>query len=212
MKYIIIIILFSTLLLSCKDSNSKPIKRDVIDNMDSSKLDTATFASGCFWCSEAMFQELKGVSKVISGYTGGDKPNPTYKEVCTGETGHAEAVNIIYDSEVITYDELLEAFWKSHDPTTLNRQGADVGTQYRSAIFYHNSNQKEKAEYYKQKLYDEHIYESPIVTEIVPYSTFYTAEDYHQNYYDSNPNQGYCSFVITPKLEKFRKIFKDKIK
>jgi len=211
MKYLIIILLISALFLSCRDNYTKSKSKTLI-NMNMANLDTATFANGCFWCTEAVFQELKGVNKVISGYTGGTKENPTYEEVCSGSTGHAEACNIIFDPNIISYDELLEAFWKSHDPTTLNRQGADVGTQYRSAIFYHSKEQKEKAEFYKEKLYSEHIYESPIVTEIVPYTNFYTAEDYHQNYYDKNPHQGYCTFVITPKLEKFRKIFKDKLK
>lgn len=176
------------------------------------KLEIATFAAGCFWCVEAQYQQLKGVEKVESGYIGGSVPNPTYKQVCTGNTGHAEACNIFYDPSVISYDELLAAFWTAHDPTQLNRQGNDVGTQYRSAIFYHNDEQKQKAEDYKRKLNEEKAYNDDIVTEISPYSTFYKAEDYHQNYYNDNPSQGYCVFVVKPKLDKFKKVFADKLK
>ena len=176
------------------------------------KTEVATFAAGCFWCVEGQFQLLKGVTKVESGYIGGQTVNPTYKQVCTGETGHAEACNIYYDPAVISYDELLAAFWVAHDPTTLNRQGNDIGTQYRSAIFYHNDEQKHKAEEYKKKLTDEHAYNGPVVTEISPYTKFYKAEDYHQNYYNDNPNQGYCQFVVKPKMDKFKKVFNDKLK
>lgn len=176
------------------------------------KLEIATFAAGCFWCVEAQYQQLKGVEKVESGYIGGSVPNPTYKQVCTGNTGHAEACNIFYDPSVISYDELLAAFWTAHDPTQLNRQGNDVGTQYRSAIFYHNDEQKQKAEDYKRKLNEEKAYNDDIVTEISPYSTFYKAEDYHQNYYNDNPSQGYCVFVVKPKLDKFKKVFAGKLK
>jgi peptide-methionine (S)-S-oxide reductase len=176
------------------------------------KQEIATFAAGCFWCVEAQFQQLNGVSKVESGYTGGHVPNPTYKQVCTGATGHAEACNIYYDPAKISYDELLAAFWTAHDPTQLNRQGNDEGTQYRSAIFYHNEEQKKKAEEYKRKLNEEHAYNGPVVTEISPYTTFYKAEDYHQNYYNENGSQPYCTFVVKPKLDKFKKVFKDKLK
>ena len=176
------------------------------------KQQVATIAAGCFWCIEAQFAELEGVSKVESGYIGGHVENPTYKEVCSGTTGHAEAINIYFDPTVISFDELLAAFWIAHDPTTLNRQGNDVGTQYRSAIFYHSDAQKQKAELYKQKLNDEKAFNDPIVTEIAPYDKFYVAENYHQDYYNNNPNQGYCTFVIKPKLDKFRKVFKDKLK
>ncbi|MBD8491288.1 peptide-methionine (S)-S-oxide reductase MsrA [Echinicola sp. CAU 1574] len=176
------------------------------------KMDTATFAAGCFWCTEAQFLQLEGVSKVVSGYTGGTVKNPTYKQVCTGNTGHAEAVSIIYDPSVISYDELLEAFFVSHDPTQLNRQGNDIGTQYRSAIFYHSPAQKEKAEYYIKKLNEENIYPKKVITQVAPMKVFYVAENYHQNYYNLNKEQGYCQFVITPKLEKFKKVFKDKLK
>lgn len=176
------------------------------------KTEVATFAAGCFWCVEAQYQQLKGVEKVESGYIGGHIENPTYKQVCTGETGHAEACNIYYDPAVISYDELLAAFWIAHDPTQLNRQGNDVGTQYRSAIFYHNDEQRQKAEEYKKKLNEEKAFSGPIVTEISPYLKFYKAEDYHQNYYNDNPSQGYCVFVVKPKMDKFRKVFQDKLK
>lgn len=176
------------------------------------KTEVATFAAGCFWCVEAQYQQLKGVEKVESGYIGGHIDNPTYKQVCTGETGHAEACNIYYDPAVISYDELLAAFWVAHDPTQLNRQGNDVGTQYRSAIFYHNDEQRQKAEEYKKKLNEEQAFNGPIVTEISSYTKFYKAEDYHQNYYNDNPSQGYCVFVVKPKMDKFRKVFQDKLK
>lgn len=176
------------------------------------KLDTATFATGCFWCTEVKFQQLQGVKKVTSGFTGGTVANPTYRQVCTGTTGHAEACNIVYDPRVITYDELLAAFFTAHDPTQLNRQGNDEGTQYRSAIFYHNAAQKEKANYYIGKLNEEKVYKNKIVTQVSPYTIFYKAEDGHQNYYNLNPNTGYCKNVIQPELEKFKKVFKDKLK
>ncbi|GJQ32739.1 MAG: hypothetical protein HBSAPP04_15780 [Ignavibacteriaceae bacterium] len=179
---------------------------------DSTKYSVATFGAGCFWCVEAVFERLKGVEKVISGYTGGSVPNPTYKQVCEGNTGHAEVCRIYYNPELITYEELLEVFWQTHDPTTLNRQGNDVGTQYRSAVFYHDDKQKELAEFYKKKLDESAVFNSPVVTEIVPATQFYVAEDYHQNYFDENGTQPYCAFVIKPKVEKFKKVFKDKLK
>ncbi len=181
-------------------------------NNSSQKLDTITFGEGCFWCVEAIFQQLEGVVKVESGYSGGHTKNPTYKEVCTGNTGHAEVCQITYNSEIISFDELLEVFWQTHDPTTPNRQGNDIGTQYRSIILYHNKDQKEKAEYYKKKLNDSEIYKSPVITEIEPFTVFYKAENYHQNYYNLNTNKPYCTFVITPKIVKFQKVFKNKIK
>lgn len=217
-KYYGILLLAMLHLTACGQSQKNYTKSNTFKKMntttttDNNKQEIATFAAGCFWCVEAQFAELEGVSKVESGYLGGHVENPTYKQVCTGTTGHAEAVNIYYDPTVISYDELLAAFWIAHDPTTLNRQGNDVGTQYRSAIFYHNDVQKQKAEMYKEKLNEEQAFKSPIVTEIAPYSTFYVAEDYHQDYYSENPNQGYCMFVIKPKLDKFRKVFKDKLK
>ena len=175
-------------------------------------IETATFGTGCFWCTEAIFQQLDGVIKVTSGYSGGHVVNPTYEQVCNKTTGHAECLNIEYDKSKITFDELLEVFWKSHDPTTLNRQGNDEGPQYRSAIFYHNEEQKEKAEKYKVQLNESGIFDKPIVTEITPFDVFYPAENYHQNYYNNNGSQPYCSYVIRPKVEKFKKIFKDKLK
>lgn len=176
------------------------------------KLDTATFAAGCFWCIEAQFKELKGVDAVISGYTGGYTSSPSYEQVCTGNTGHAEAVNVLFDPSIIAYDELLEAFFLSHDPTQLNRQGNDVGTQYRSAIFYHDDLQQEKAELYVKKLDAEGAYPKKIVTEIKAYGQFYVAEAYHQNYFALNPDQAYCQYVIKPKMDKFRKVFRSKLK
>jgi len=172
---------------------------------------TATFGSGCFWCTEAIFQKLKGVLSVTPGYSGGKRENPTYDQVCSGATGHAEVIHIQYDSEIISFEDLLEVFWKTHDPTTLNRQGADVGSQYRSVIFYHDEEQKELSERYKQKLNEAGIFDKPIVTEINLFQKFYPAEKYHQDYYNNNPAQPYCSFVITPKLAKFEKIFADKL-
>ena len=175
-------------------------------------MELATFGTGCFWCTEAIFEQLEGVESAISGYSGGKIKNPTYKKICTGETGHAEVIQITFNPELITYKELLEVFWQTHDPTTLNRQGVDVGTQYRSAIFYHNDEQKELAEGYKNKLDKAGIYNNPIVTKISNYSTFYKAEDSHQDYYNNNKSQSYCSLVITPKIEKFKKVFKDRLK
>lgn len=169
--------------------------------------ETITLGAGCFWCVEAVFQRVKGVEKVVSGYSGGEISNPSYREVVSGLTGHAEVVQLTFDPNVISLAQILEVFWRTHDPTTLNRQGADVGTQYRSAIFYHNDNQRYIALNLKNKLNDEKVWNKPIVTEITPFKRFYRAEDYHQNYFNQNPNQGYCQFVIIPKLEKFRKIF-----
>ncbi len=179
---------------------------------DARHIDTATFGSGCFWCTEAVFQELKGVEKAISGYSGGKIKNPTYREVSSGLTGHAEVIQVYYDTSIISFDELLEVFWLSHDPTTLNRQGADVGTQYRSAIFYHTEEQKEKASAYKKKLNEEQAFNAPVVTEITAFDAFYPAESDHQEFYANNPDYGYCRVVIQPKLDKVRKVFKDKIK
>lgn len=183
-----------------------------IETLNASGLDTATFGNGCFWCTEAVFQDLNGVIKVTSGYAGGKIKNPTYREVCTGETGHAECLQVIYDPKIISYDELLEVFWKTHDPTTLNRQGNDTGTQYRSVIFYHNSTQKALAEKYKKDLDSSGAYSNPIVTEITPAAEFYKAENYHQEYFNLHGEEPYCQFVIQPKVEKFKKIFKNKLK
>lgn len=188
------------------------VKPGTSDVKPETGLEVATFGAGCFWCVEAQFQMLDGVVKVESGYSGGHVKNPSYKEVCTGSTGHAEVVNVTFDPKKISFDEMLAAFWQTHDPTQLNRQGNDIGTQYRSVIFYHNDNQKQLAEKYKKKLNDEKVYDAPVVTEIAPYSVFYRAEDYHMNYYNQNSDEGYCQFVIRPKVEKFQKVFKAKLK
>ncbi len=174
--------------------------------------DTATLGTGCFWCTEAIFQQLKGVLKVTSGYSGGHVENPTYDEVCGKNTGHAEVVQVVYDPSIISYDELLKVFWQTHDPTTLNRQGNDVGPQYRSVVFYHNNEQKEKAERYKEELDKSGSWDKKIITAVEPYKNFYSAEKYHQNYFNNNGSQPYCYYVIRPKLEKFEKVFKEKIK
>jgi peptide-methionine (S)-S-oxide reductase len=173
---------------------------------------TATFGAGCFWCVEAMFESLRGVESAVSGYSGGHVKNPTYKEVCNGTTGHAEVIQIKYDPTQISFEELMEAFFLAHDPTQLNRQGADVGTQYRSVIFYHSPEQEQLARAYKDRLNASGAFPSPVVTEISAFSEFYEAEDYHQEYFANNPNQPYCSAVVGPKLEKFRKVFKQKLK
>ncbi len=172
----------------------------------------ATFGAGCFWCVEAVYQELQGVLSVESGYSGGATPNPTYAEVCSGTTGHAEVVQIRFDPARVRYEELLEVFWKTHDPTTLNRQGSDVGTQYRSVIFTHGERQKALAEKIRKDLDASGAWERPIVTEIAPFTTFTKAEGYHQNYFRTNPDEGYCRYVIQPKMEKFRQVFADRLK
>jgi peptide-methionine (S)-S-oxide reductase len=187
---------------------SKEIKNMEIQN----GLEVATFAGGCFWCTEAVFLELNGVKKVVSGYIGGNTVNPTYKDICNGDTGHAEAIEITFDPSQISFGELLEIFFATHDPTTLNRQGNDVGTQYRSEIFYHNPTQKQVSEDYIALMTSENTFGKPIVTKISAASKFYEAEDYHQNYYNQNKTQGYCSYVITPKIEKLKKMYQDKLK
>jgi peptide-methionine (S)-S-oxide reductase len=179
---------------------------------ESAGLKLATFGAGCFWCVEAVFQRLNGVEKVVSGYSGGHVDDPSYALVCTGSSGYAEVCQITYNPQIVSYEDLLEVFWKTHDPTTFNRQGNDVGTQYRSAIFYHDEDQKTLAETYKAKLQAEHIWNRPITTEIVPFEKFWPAEDYHQNYFNNNPGKGYCALIITPKLDKFAKVFKDRLK
>ena len=190
-----------------KEEFKEPVKVKVKQGME-----VATFAGGCFWCTEAVFLEIKGVEKVVSGYIGGKTINPTYKEICTGETGHAEAIQITFNPNEVAYEDLLEVFFGTHDPTTLNRQGADVGTQYRSEIFYHSEAQKVKAENYIQLLEKEKLYNKKIVTKVSSATVFYPAEDYHQNYYNQNSSQGYCQMVIAPKLEKLRKYYKSKLK
>ena len=178
----------------------------------SSKLEKATFAAGCFWCIEAVLRELKGVKSVVSGYSGGEMDNPNYEDVTTGETGRAESVQVEFDPDVITYGELLDVFFRVHDPTQLNKQGNDIGTQYRSVIFYHDEKQKKLAEEYIKELEKKKIYDAPVVTEVAPFKRFYKAEEYHQNYYEKNPDQAYCQIVINPKMEKFRKEFGEKLK
>jgi len=184
------------------------------ENRPSSKsggLEEATFGSGCFWCSEAVFQRIKGVESVMPGYSGGHVKNPTYEQVCTKTTGHAEVVQITYDPSVISYKELLEVFWKSHDPTKINKQGLDKGPQYRSVIFYHDDEQKKLAEFYKKELDKEKIFSHKIVTEISPFKEFYPAEDYHINYFNNNPDAEYCQTIIGPKVNKIKRLFKDKV-
>ncbi len=176
------------------------------------KLETVTFGAGCFWCVEAVFLQLEGVHKAISGYTGGTVENPDYRSICTGTTRHAEVVQIEFDPGVISFKDLLDVFWHTHDPTTLNRQGNDTGTQYRSAIFYHSDSQRNIAEISKAETDKSNLWNDPIVTEITPIDVFYPAEDYHQNYFELNPAQPYCQFVIHPKMKKFTKDFKDKLK
>ncbi len=175
-------------------------------------MEKTTLGGGCFWCTEAVYLELKGVVDAKPGYSGGHVKNPGYREVCTGRTGHAEVVEITFDPAVVSFSEILEVFFATHDPTTLNRQGNDVGTQYRSAIFYHNEEQKKVAEKVIAELTREKVYDDPIVTEVTAFDKFYPAEDYHINYYNRNKGQGYCQFIIAPKLEKFRKVFKDQLK
>jgi peptide-methionine (S)-S-oxide reductase len=183
----------------------------LIEN-DNKDMEIATFAGGCFWCTEAIFLEIKGVKKVVSGYIGGSTLNPTYSEICTGTTGHAEAIQITFDPSEVGFEDLLEVFFGTHDPTTLNRQGADVGTQYRSAIFYHSEDQMKKAQNYITLIAKEKLYDREIVTKVSPATKFYAAEDYHQNYYNQNASQGYCQMVIAPKLEKLRKYYSSKLK
>ncbi len=203
-KFHFIILLFiSSYALVAQPTKSKNMNEE---------LQVATLGSGCFWCTEAFFLKLNGVESVVSGYSGGKVKNPTYREVCTGLTGHAEVIQVKFNPKVISFEEILEVFWNTHDPTTLNKQGADEGTQYRSAVFYHNEEQKKIAEQYKAQLDKSGTYKNKIVTEITAFSVFYPAEDYHQNYYALNPNQGYCQYVIRPKVEKFNKQYASKLK
>ncbi|MCT4665579.1 MAG: peptide-methionine (S)-S-oxide reductase MsrA [Flavobacteriales bacterium] len=181
-------------------------------NMENSNKQTATLGAGCFWCVEAIFSQLKGVSSVESGYSGGTVESPTYKQICEGNTGHAEVVNVHFSADEISFEEILEIFFKTHNPTTLNRQGNDIGTQYRSAIFYHSEQQKKIAQEIIQKLTKAEVFSNPIVTEITPFDTFYVAENYHQDYFKLNGTEPYCNFVIKPKVEKFQKVFKSKLK
>lgn len=214
---VLLLVAFGSFTTGCGGNNQVNLNNQMQtqSNMDTTTTtikDTATLGSGCFWCTEAIFQSLNGVESAVSGYSGGTTENPDYKQVCTGQTGHAEVVQIVYDPKIISYAALLEAFWSSHDPTTLNRQGNDVGTQYRSVIFYHNQEQKQIAEQLKKELNEKKVFDSPIVTEIAPAAKFYKAENYHQQYFELNGSEPYCTFVIKPKLDKFKKAFHDKLK
>jgi len=190
----------------------KEIPKTPLLKSKSMHTEIITLGNGCFWCTEAIFQQVKGVNKVTSGYSGGHVENPSYEEVCEKTTGHAEVLQVEFDTTQVTIDEILEIFWQTHDPTTLNQQGNDVGPQYRSVVFYHNNHQKERAEFFKKKLDESGAFSKPIVTAIEPFTNYYAAENYHQDYYKKNGNQPYCYFVIRPKLEKFEKAFKDKMK
>ena len=203
------LLLLATLFSAGLGYGQKPNEKKMETNTEKGLV---TFGAGCFWCTEAVFLNVKGVLKVESGYSGGKVKNPSYREVCTGETGHAEVTQITYDPKLVSFQDLLEVFWNTHDPTTLNRQGADEGTQYRSVIYYHSEEQKKLAEAYKKQLEASHVFKNPIVTELSPFVTFYKAEDYHQNYFELNPNQGYCQYVIRPKVEKFKKQFAAKLR
>ena len=209
------LVLALTMLISIScfaQKNNKLKSTTMTDNLNMPKMDTAIFGTGCFWCTEAIFQQVEGVNKVVSGYSGGHVDNPTYKQICTGTTGHAECLRIEFDPAKITFDELLEIFWEVHDPTTLNRQGNDIGTQYRSVVFYRNDEQKALVEKYKAALNKSGAWDSPVITSLEPFVHFYSGEDYHQNYYNDNGSQGYCQFVIKPKVDKFQKVFKTKLK
>lgn len=213
----VITLLLICMQTGCAQNNNKAAtnKTNKTNNMtteNSDTLQTAIFGAGCFWCVEAVFQRVEGVVKIESGYSNGDVKNPTYREVCYGKTGHAEVCKIWYDSSKVSFETLLSVFWQTHDPTTLNRQGNDVGTQYRSAIFYTTEGQKAAAEKYKTELDKSGAFSAPIVTEITAVHNYYPAEDYHQDYYNQNGDQPYCQFVIAPKLEKFKKVFGDKLR
>ncbi|HPH87296.1 MAG TPA: peptide-methionine (S)-S-oxide reductase MsrA [Chitinophagales bacterium] len=215
MKFIITIFsLFS--FIGCNQAKNQTTEKDTSKKVKRSNMNThlevATFGGGCYWCIEAVFQRLEGVEKVESGFSGGQVKNPTYKEVCTGTTGHAEVIQITFDTTKTSFEEILKVFFTMHDPTTLNRQGNDIGTQYRSAVFYHNDEQKKAAEEIISALNTSKAYPNPIVTEVSKLDVFYKAEDYHQNYYNENSDEGYCRFVIQPKIEKFEKVFKDRLK
>ena len=195
-----------------KESEAIIMAADARPTSSNAKLEKATFGSGCFWCTEAVFQNLRGVESVVSGYSNGEVENPTYEDVCTGRTGHAEVIQVTYDPAVLKFEDLLKVFWQTHDPTTPNQQGHDIGTQYRSGVFYHTDEQRKIAEQYKQQLDASKTFAKPIVTEITAIKKFYPAEKYHQNYFNANPAQSYCQFVIRPKVEKFNKDFKALLK
>jgi len=211
----VIVIIFATFALTGSACNAKKMpvaNEDSLLTDKNMKTETATFGGGCFWCTEAMYSRLNGVISATSGYSGGQTKNPTYKEVCTGTTGHAEVIQVVYQPDIITYTELLEIFFKTHNPTTLNRQGEDVGTQYRSVVLYHSEDQKKIAVKLIDDLNHAKIWDDPLVTQVVPFEVFYSAEAYHQDYFDNNTGQMYCKMVIVPKVEKFEKLFKDKLK
>lgn len=212
-RYLLIINLFASIsIISCTQLESSPRKGVNLKSMTNQKTDTAILGAGCFWCVEAVFQQLDGVLKVTSGYSGGHVANPTYEQVCSKKTGHVEVCQIVYDPLKITFGQLLEVFWKTHDPTTPDQQGNDRGPQYRSVIFYQNEEQKRLSEEYKAELNKSGVWSNPVITSIEPLKNYYEAEDYHQNYFNANPDQLYCRYVIQPKLEKFEKVFKDKLK
>ena len=218
MKYFhILFILLLTGNMACAQQTPSK-KNKTMQDLPKTEVETpngyevATLGAGCFWCTEAIYQNLQGVETVRSGYSGGHVDQPTYRQVTSGTSGHAEVIQFYFDPAIISFEEILEVFWSTHDPTTLNRQGADVGPQYRSAVFYHNEAQKEAAEFYKNKLNASGAFDKPIVTEVTAFNNFYVAEDYHQNYFNDNGMQPYCQFVIRPKLEKFKKVFAEKLK
>lgn len=215
MKKLFYLLFLSSFIFACNVDAQKSSEHEIpvtpLQNKNPNN-EVITFGAGCFWCVEAIFEELKGVDKVISGYSGGHVDNPTYRAVCNGTTGHAEVTQVFYNPEKISLEELLEVFFKTHDPTTLNRQGNDTGTQYRSAIFYHNEHQKKVAEKIKSELNAAKVFPNPIVTEITMFKNFYEAENYHQDYYELNGTQPYCRYVITPKMDKLHKLFADKLK
>lgn len=217
LKYILVIAFICITVIGCKFQSSKEDKLTTVKNTtqpkgDPGKMETATLAGGCFWCIETIFNDLKGVDKVVSGYSGGKVKDPSYEQVCTGTTGHAEVVQITFDPSVISYETLLDVFFHIHNPTTLNKQGADVGTQYRSAIFYHSEEQKKTAESEIDKINKSGLWDAPIVTEVTPFDEFYDAEAYHQDYYNQNKEKSYCSIVIAPKVNKFFKEYKHLLK
>lgn len=218
MKSLLLFLSFSFTGFLAYGQSQKQINQKNMQEIPKTKIEIsegyemATLGSGCFWCIEAIYQELKGVEKVKSGYSGGYIANPTYRQVTSGTTGHAEVIQFLFNPKIITFSEILEIFWSTHDPTTLNRQGADVGPQYRSAVFYHSDSQKQEAEFFKKKLDETGAFDRPIVTEITPFSNFYVAEDYHQNYFKDNGMQPYCQIVVRPKVEKFKQAFAEKLK
>lgn len=211
-KQLIFILLVITTSCASQDNKNRKSNQTAMNTSEITKTDTATLGAGCYWCTEAQYQLLDGIISVISGFSGGTIKNPSYREVCDGRTGHAEVVQVVYDMSKLNYADILEAFFSSHDPTQLNGQGNDIGTQYRSVIFFHNDEQKGIAEKIKNELNESGAYKDRIVTEISPFTVFYKADDYHQNYFNENGEQPYCKMVVAPKVEKFKKVFKDKLK